>query len=236
MERSLSVLLPVRNVQSSLAATVHEILDVLPELTRHFELVIIDDGSRDATIEVADELAAGYPQIRVLRHGEPLGRAAAIRTGIRQSQGDVIFLRDEDCGLPIDELPRLWRAMDEHELVLGCPEPIPEPKWNRWKKSSPSPPAGFQMAHRRVIGPIQESLADQVTLREKLSELGCRWHEVLLRERTGCRRLQRDAIQTPPGAAQPGVSTGLSPRAETKAVTSRPKAPNYLTRVSSPAP
>ena len=132
MERSLSVLLPVRDAQRTLASSVLELLDILPELTKHFELVIIDDGSKDATIEVADELAIHYPQIRVLRHGHSRGRAAAIETGLRCSQGEVIFLRDEGCRLPIDEVGRLWRAMEEHDLVLGRPQTIREPKWSRW--------------------------------------------------------------------------------------------------------
>jgi glycosyltransferase involved in cell wall biosynthesis len=66
--RSLSVLLPVHNVQSSLTRSVHEILDVLAELTGRFELVIVDEGSTDGTWDVARELAQLYPQIRLLRH------------------------------------------------------------------------------------------------------------------------------------------------------------------------
>jgi len=95
VERSLSVLLPVRNVESTLASTVHKLLEVVPELTRDFELVIVDDGSSDATIEVADELAVQYPQIRVVRHGRPMGPEAAIQSGLRSSRGDAIVLQNE---------------------------------------------------------------------------------------------------------------------------------------------
>ena len=56
MERSLTALLPVRNAEATLLETVAEWLDVLPELTSRLELVIIDDCSSDATIEIADEL------------------------------------------------------------------------------------------------------------------------------------------------------------------------------------
>jgi cellulose synthase/poly-beta-1,6-N-acetylglucosamine synthase-like glycosyltransferase len=94
LERSLTVLLPVRNVQSTLAVTVQEILEVVSDLAGRFELVIIDDGSTDATSEVAAELTCCYPQVRAVFHTKPLGRDMAIRTGLQQSSGEVIYLRD----------------------------------------------------------------------------------------------------------------------------------------------
>ena len=117
MERSLSVLLPVHNVQSTLADIALEVLEVGSELTPRFELVIIDDGSDDATSEVAHELTRDYPQIRAFRHGEPLGREAAIRTGLKRSRGETVFLRDENCPSAVDELRRLWRGLDDRRAV-----------------------------------------------------------------------------------------------------------------------
>ena len=88
VQRSLSVLLPVKDAQATLTALVHEILDLATDLGGQFELLIIDDGSTDATSEVAHELTHDYPQVRVVRHGMPLGREAAIRTGLDRSQGE----------------------------------------------------------------------------------------------------------------------------------------------------
>ena len=94
MQRSLSVLLPVKDAQSTLTTSVHDILDVVADSIDRFELLIIDDGSSDATSEVAHELTRHYPQVRVVRHDRALGQEAAIRTGLTRSRGEVVVMRD----------------------------------------------------------------------------------------------------------------------------------------------
>ncbi|MEN6458950.1 MAG: glycosyltransferase [Thermoguttaceae bacterium] len=103
MQRSLSVLLPVKNAQATLNESVHEILDVVADSGEPFELLIIDDGSTDATSEVAHELTRHYPQIRVIRHPASMGREVAIRTGITRSRGRMVVLRDDQRGFSILE-------------------------------------------------------------------------------------------------------------------------------------
>lgn len=95
MQRSLSVLLPVHNAQATLAATVDDLLDVLADSIERFELLIIDDGSTDATGEIAAELTRHYPQVRVMSHGVSMGREAALQTGLKRSQGEVVVVRDD---------------------------------------------------------------------------------------------------------------------------------------------
>jgi len=102
--RSLSVLLPVKNAQSSLAPTVHKILDALSELSERIELLIIDDGSVDATSEVAVELTRHYPQVRAICQGRSLGPEAAIRAALKKSTGDIALIHEEQRGIPLDEL------------------------------------------------------------------------------------------------------------------------------------
>jgi hypothetical protein len=94
LERPLTILLPVQDAQATLADTVAQVLEMAADMTDRFELVIIDDGSMDATGEVADELTRCYPQVRILRHGRRLGRDAAVRTGLKHCRGDLIFVRE----------------------------------------------------------------------------------------------------------------------------------------------
>jgi len=118
---SLSVLLPVRNCQATLADLLRQLLELVPELTDRFELVVIDDGSVDATIEVADEFAAYYPQVRAIRHARPAGQIAAVRTGLTHSSGQIVLVREADCQSPLDEIPKLWQAVLAAQHT-SCPD------------------------------------------------------------------------------------------------------------------
>lgn len=121
LERSLSLLLPVRDAQATLSETVHRILEVASDLTDRFELVIIDDGSTDATIEVADDLKRDYPQVRTARHGEPRGKRQAWQTGLRMCSGRIVLCQDPTVQAAVDDLPRVWKS-----VATGRIPPPPE--------------------------------------------------------------------------------------------------------------
>ena len=93
MQRALTILLPVRNAQSTLADTVGQILDMAADISERFEVLIIDDASADGTGEVAHDLCRQYPQVRVLRNKKPLGEEAAVRSVLAQTRGEVICVR-----------------------------------------------------------------------------------------------------------------------------------------------
>ncbi len=225
LERSLSVLLPVHNAQSSLAATVQQFLEVLPDLTKTFEVIIVDDGSADATIEVADDLARCYPQVKACRHAAPRGRVAAIQTAFERSKGDVLLLKDDACPLPIHQIGRLWWALKEHDVVLGragaC-GPL------RPARSGPEEkvPGAVQMVSRRAIESILRLLSDQARLRAALSKGGYSWREIDIGGRGRARAWARQLLARGSSRADSIGRERCPPDGR-----SGPRRPNYLTRL-----
>lgn len=108
MAASLSLLLPVCNAQRGLESQVERVLDLLPDLSDRFDVVIIDDGSTDETHEVAADLARRYPQVGVIRHHAPRGIDQAIEAGRKQSTGDVVLVHDSNEPLDAAGLATLW--------------------------------------------------------------------------------------------------------------------------------
>ena len=117
LSRSLSILLPVFNAQSHLEQTVLSLLDVVPELTSDFEVLIIDDGSSDDTADAAQSLVARYPQLRLIQNQRRQGSPATIKTGLAAARGDVVFLREEGTRLDLAHIGSLWRRMGRRHLV-----------------------------------------------------------------------------------------------------------------------
>lgn len=91
MTPPLCVLLPVHNVQATLAADVAKLLDTLPELAAWFDLLIIDDGSTDATCEIAEELVTEFPQVRLIRHSMRRGVEASWRVGLGRTDAPLVL-------------------------------------------------------------------------------------------------------------------------------------------------
>jgi glycosyltransferase involved in cell wall biosynthesis len=119
---SLSVVLPVYNAEQTIANKVAELLDILPDLTSKFEILIVNNGSTDHTEEVAYELARTYPQVRITRHDAHRGHPGAVETGLNQTSGDIMFVQDENAPIDSSKLHRLWELRNEDDLVFARPE------------------------------------------------------------------------------------------------------------------
>jgi glycosyltransferase involved in cell wall biosynthesis len=115
LDQSLSLVLPVHNAQSILARQVTTLLDLLPELTTRFEVLIVDDGSTDRTEEEAHELAVRYPQVKVARHNRRQGKWAALETGIRHARGELVILQDDESISPA-QLRWLWAQRHDRRI------------------------------------------------------------------------------------------------------------------------
>jgi dolichyl-phosphate beta-glucosyltransferase len=114
----LSVVIPSYNEEQRLEPGLRQALDYLARRGTSYELLVVDDGSRDRTPEIAAAFADRG--VRVLRHERNRGKGAAVRTGVLASRGDRVLLSDADFSTPITELPKLERCLaDGTPLAIG---------------------------------------------------------------------------------------------------------------------
>ena len=119
----LSYFFPAHNEEANLAGLVEEALATLPRLADEFEVLIVDDGSRDATGRIADELTAAHPGlVRAVHHPTNLGYGAALRSGFRAAQLEHVAFTDGDRQFHVEDLGRLIERMaaaDRPDVVVG---------------------------------------------------------------------------------------------------------------------
>jgi glycosyltransferase involved in cell wall biosynthesis len=104
---ALSYFFPAHNEATNLRGMVEEALATLPSLADSFEIIIVDDGSKDATPALADELAAAHPEVRAVHHSTNLGYGAALRSGFAAARFDHLAFTDGDRQFKVVDLGRL---------------------------------------------------------------------------------------------------------------------------------
>jgi glycosyltransferase involved in cell wall biosynthesis len=119
---ALSYFFPAHNEEANLEGLVAEALAALPALAERFEILIVDDGSRDATPAIADRLAAAHPEVRAVHHAVNLGYGAALRSGFAAAAMDLVAFTDGDRQFKVADLGRLTARMagaDAPDVVVG---------------------------------------------------------------------------------------------------------------------
>ena len=114
---SISVFFPCYNEQDNVARTVQQALTVLEKLNADFEVIIIDDGSSDATGQIADEVAGRNSRVKVVHHPTNLGYGAALQSGFRAATKELVFYTDGDGQFDINEMPPLLPLIEQYDIV-----------------------------------------------------------------------------------------------------------------------
>ena len=116
----LSVFFPAYNDSGTIASMVIRAVQAAAELTPDFEVIVVNDGSADATPAILDELARTYPHVRVVHHAKNRGYGGALQTGFRSATKELIFYTDGDAQYDPAELSALWTRMTpDADLVNG---------------------------------------------------------------------------------------------------------------------
>jgi glycosyltransferase involved in cell wall biosynthesis len=119
----LSYFFPAHNEEANLAGLVEEALATLPGVATTFEIIIVNDGSRDGTAAIADELAAANPDVvRAVHHPTNLGYGSALRSGLGAARYELVAFTDGDRQFHVADLGRLTErlaAADAPDVVVG---------------------------------------------------------------------------------------------------------------------
>ena len=119
---SISVVTPVYNGEASVAELCRRLSEVLPQIATDYEIILINDGSRDRSWERISELSSSSANVRGLNLMRNYGQHNALLCGIRAAKYDVIVTMDDDLQHPPEEIPRLLERLDEgFDVVYGAP-------------------------------------------------------------------------------------------------------------------
>ena len=116
----LSVVIPAYNESARLPATLARLRDYLDSAGDPYQVIVVDDGSRDDTVAQAEATAATWPQMCVLRLPRNMGKGAAVRAGMLAASGELRLFTDADLSAPIEELPKLRERLSPAcQVVIG---------------------------------------------------------------------------------------------------------------------
>lgn len=216
--RSLSFVLPAFNEAENIGESVARCVAAAGELGLDYEVIVVDDGSRDDTRQRVDALAADNPRVRAVHHPTNRGYGAALRSGLLAARMDRVFFTDADLQFDVREIGGLLAYAERYHIVAGYRAPRRDP-WGRrvlgWTWSSlvgalfglevRDVDCAFKVLDRRIFDEID------------ISSLGALVNtELLVRARARGFTLVQVPVRHFPRRA--GVQSGASPRVISKAV------------------
>ena len=117
---ALSVVIPAYNEEHRLAGTLRACIAYLEKQDYTSEIILADDGSRDATVDIAHSFDSSWPSLRVLRLPKNQGKGAALRTGCLAAEGERVMFMDADHSTKIDEIEGFLPHLDQgYDMVVG---------------------------------------------------------------------------------------------------------------------
>ena len=152
----VSVVIPVYNEEENVELLCGKLHDVLPRMNRTYEVILVDDGSSDATWPKLVELSKRYPRFRLIRFRRNFGQTAAMSAGIDYAKGEVIVMLDADLQNDPEDIPKLLERIDAGADVVSG-----------WRKDRKDP-----FINRRLPSMIANALISKITS-VHLHDYGC---------------------------------------------------------------
>jgi glycosyltransferase involved in cell wall biosynthesis len=117
--KSLSVFFPVFNEEANLEVLITQALRIIPTLASKYELLIINDGSTDDSLQIAQKFSKKHKEIKVFTHEKNIGYGEALKIGVKKSQYDWIFWTDSDLQFDLAELANFVKETNKNEAIIG---------------------------------------------------------------------------------------------------------------------
>jgi len=199
----VSIIIPTHNEEKSIVTVVKSIRDVLENSKIEHELIVVDDGSTDKTLQLLREENAGAG---IIEHGYNRGYGAALKTGIKRSRFDLILTVDADGSHPVEEIPNLLRQIKDCDTVIGArtgrgaalPLVRRPAKWFLRKLAEylseaeiPDLNSGFRVVRKSVVErfmkllPNSFSFSSTITIAMHVNDYRVKYVPVTCRRRTG---------------------------------------------------
>ena len=143
MEPHYSIVIPAYNESARLGATLERVLAYVRSQQWNAEVIVVNDGSRDNTPDIARAFAQKDPALRLVENPGNRGKGYSVRNGVLNSRGRVILFSDADLSSPIEEAPKLFKALEDGaDIAIG----------SRWLRSELQ--TQRQSLHRQIFGRI----------------------------------------------------------------------------------
>jgi dolichyl-phosphate beta-glucosyltransferase len=115
-----SIVIPAYNESGRIPATLRSVLDCIHVHNWSAEIIVVDDGSRDATAEVVRAIAAQAPEVRLVQNPGNRGKGYSVRNGMLQALGEVVMFTDADLSAPMEEAEGLFASIaDGADIAIG---------------------------------------------------------------------------------------------------------------------
>jgi glycosyltransferase involved in cell wall biosynthesis len=124
---SISAALPAYNEEANVGPMVEALAPVLASITEDYEIVIVDDGSKDRTAERVLEIQKQYPKVRLVRHPVNQGFGAAVHTAFTSAEKEWVFYTDSDRQFKVEEIRKMLPFTEKADIVAGYRAPRADP-------------------------------------------------------------------------------------------------------------
>jgi glycosyltransferase involved in cell wall biosynthesis len=142
IRRAVSAVMPACNEEACIVSATENLRSALAACTEEFEIILVDDGSRDATGRLMDGLAETYPEVRVIHHRPNAGYGVSLRDGFLAARLPLVFYTDSNNQFDMSEIRLLLAKIDQAEIVTGY----------RARRQDPWPRKFFSWGFRKLIG------------------------------------------------------------------------------------